>query len=88
MLEESVNFTDDLYSTVKTLMTQLFSNEYIVNHNVSRQKPNSNSVAKPKFGAKLYDVFLKIVKNKLPNVARYEITQSSITPEENLKKMQ
>lgn len=86
MLQDSVNFTDDLYSTVMTLLTQLFSDDYIATHSVTGQRGNSALMAKPKFDSRLYDAMVSIIRCKFPSVSKSDITQKVQSVQKKIKR--
>ena len=74
-LRDAIAHKDGLYESIHTLMTKLFSVEYILTHSVTGQKPNSAKAPKPKFDSRLYSAMVNLIKEKMPCIRDTEITQ-------------
>ncbi len=74
-LHDMISHIDKLYDAVKTLLRNLFPDNYILSHSVSGKAANKAAVAKPPFDARLYNILITVIKSKFLNTTSKEITE-------------
>ena len=63
-MRDSIFHVDKTYDAILTVLLMLFEPDYILSHSVSGQSGNSHLEAKEKYDARLYGIFVSVIRSK------------------------
>ncbi|XP_064318055.1 uncharacterized protein LOC135315229 [Phalacrocorax carbo] len=76
-LKAMVQSEDDPYKAAHKILTALFSDVYLLQHSVTEQACNSQSLPKPKIDPELYMVYCDILKSIFPGISSQTLREET-----------